>query len=184
MASVVPIGSRPKRPPPEEPLIFDHLLHYADNEYECDDAEAGKADASANVPSCHRPNPETRVRTHSTRVPSSFLRRVESFPDPVELGPHERRDTIPHVDVTRDVNGDDRDDLIVPDSDGFWVFTQRVGGVFADPVELGPSLEMPWTDKTNPWLQSLLQEVDSDRDGRTDLVFWNKDHFEVHLRAP
>ena len=29
---------------------------------------------------------------------------------------------IPHVDVTRDLNADGRDDLVVPDVDGFWVF--------------------------------------------------------------
>ena len=33
-----------------------------------------------------------------------------------------REGEIPHVDVTRDVNDDDRDDLVVPDVDGFWVF--------------------------------------------------------------
>ena len=32
-----------------------------------------------------------------------------------------RRDEIPHVDVTRDVNGDGRDNLVVPDVDGFSV---------------------------------------------------------------
>ena len=49
---------------------------------------------------------------------------------------------IPHVDVTRDVNDDDRDDLVVPDSDGFRVFIQRSDGAFADPVKIGPSTEM------------------------------------------
>ncbi|MDE2704646.1 MAG: hypothetical protein OXI35_06215, partial [Gemmatimonadota bacterium] len=44
-----------------------------------------------------------------------------------------RRDEIPHVDVTRDVNGDERDDLVVPAVDGFWVFVQRSDGAFADP---------------------------------------------------
>ena len=39
-----------------------------------------------------------------------------------------RRDEIPHVDITRDVNDDDRDDLVVPDVDGFWVFVQMEGG--------------------------------------------------------
>ena len=28
-------------------------------------------------------------------------------------------DEIPHVDITHDLNGDGRDDLVVPDSDGF-----------------------------------------------------------------
>ena len=48
-----------------------------------------------------------------------------------------RSGEIPHVDVTRDVNGDERDDLVVPDVDGFWVFVQRSDGAFADPVQIG-----------------------------------------------
>ena len=31
---------------------------------------------------------------------------------------------IPHLDVTHDLNDDNRDDLVVPDFDGFWVFIQ------------------------------------------------------------
>ena len=39
---------------------------------------------------------------------------------------------ISHVDVTQDVNDDDRDDLVVPDGNGFWVFVQIEDGGFAD----------------------------------------------------
>ena len=49
-----------------------------------------------------------------------------------------RRDEIPHVDVTRDLNADDRDDLVVPDVDGFWVLIQMSDGAFADPVKIAP----------------------------------------------
>ena len=48
-----------------------------------------------------------------------------------------RSSEIPHVNVTRDVNGDGRDDLVVPDVDGFWVFIQTSDGAFADPVQIG-----------------------------------------------
>ena len=58
-----------------------------------------------------------------------------------DLDPHPRGE-IPHVDVARDVNADGRDDLVVPDSGGFWVFVQMEGGTFADPVKIGPSTEM------------------------------------------
>ena len=96
-----------------------------------------------------------------------------------------RRGEIPHVDVTRDVNDDDRDDLVVPDSDGFWVFIQRSDGAFADPVKIGSSTDMAGIYgadgyRYDPWSQSRVHEVDCNRDGRTDLVFWNEDHFEVH----
>ncbi len=92
---------------------------------------------------------------------------------------------IPHVDVTRDVNGDGRDDLVVPGVDGFRVFTQTGAGEFADPVKIGRSTEMSriyGADgyRYTPWDESRVHEVDYDRDGLGDLVFWNEDHFEVH----
>ena len=98
-----------------------------------------------------------------------------------------RSGEIPHVDVTRDVNGDDRDDLVVnQDVDGFWVLIQMSDGAFADPVKIGPSTEAwkiyaPYGYRHAPWVQAgRIHEMDYDRDGRTDLVFWNEDHFEVH----
>ena len=96
-----------------------------------------------------------------------------------------RRGEVPHVDITRDVNDDDRDDLVVPDVDGFWVFIQMEGGAFADPVKIGPATEMGriyGADgyRYDPWSQGRIHEMDYNRDGRSDLVFWNEDHFEVH----
>ena len=98
-----------------------------------------------------------------------------------------RSGEIPHVDVTRDVNGDERDDLVVPDVDGFWVFIQMSDGAFADPVQIGTSTDMSriyGADgyRYNPWGQSRVHEMDYNRDGLSDLVFWNEDHFEVHLQ--
>ena len=95
---------------------------------------------------------------------------------------------IPHVDITHDLNSDDRDDLVIPDSDGFWVFVQTNHGAFADPVKLGPGIKMDQLYildsvdgyRCNPWSQSRIHEIDYNRDGRNDLVFWNQDHFEVH----
>ncbi len=55
-----------------------------------------------------------------------------------------RREEIPHVKLSRDVNDDGRDDLVVPDVDGFWVFIQMSDGAFADPVKIGPGADMSW----------------------------------------
>ena len=98
-----------------------------------------------------------------------------------------RKDEVPHVDVTRDVNADGRDDLVVPNSDGFYVFIQISDGAFAEKVKIGPPTEMErilGADgyRYDPWSQSRIYEVDYDRDGRTDLVFWDEDHFKVHLQ--
>ena len=98
-----------------------------------------------------------------------------------------RSSEIPHVDITRDVNDDKRDDLVVPDLNGFSVFIQMIDGTFADPVKLGPPTEMErilGADgyRYDPWSQSRVYEIDYNTDGRTDLVFWNEDHFKVHLQ--
>ena len=102
---------------------------------------------------------------------------------------------IPHVDITHDVNRDGRDDIVMPDVDGFWISTQSSDGSFTDPVKLGPPEpfldeiapedtrtcgEVGITPLTIPWYLSRVHEVDYDRDGRSDLVFWNEDHFDVH----
>lgn len=90
---------------------------------------------------------------------------------------------IPHVEITRDVNGDGRDDLVVPQVSGFAIYLQMERGAFSDPINLGPSSTPGWNARNNPWLQSLLHEFDYDRDGRTDLLFWKKDHFEAHRQT-
>ena len=94
---------------------------------------------------------------------------------------------ISHIDITQDVNGDERDDLVVPDVDGFWVFIQTSDSAFADPVKIGPSIEMDriYGDdgyRYNPWAKERVHKVDYNQDGLGDLVFWNEDHFEVHLQ--
>ena len=98
-----------------------------------------------------------------------------------------RSDEIPHVDVTRDLNADDLDDLVVPDVDGFWVFIQMSDGAFADPLKIGPPSDMSGIYgadgyRYDPWSESRVHETDYNQDGRSDLVFWNEDHFEVHAQ--
>ncbi len=98
-----------------------------------------------------------------------------------------RSGEIPHIDLSQDLNADNRDDLVVPDMDGFWVFIQMEGGVFADPIMIGPSTNISriyGADgyRYNPWGQSRVHKMDYNQDSRTDLVFWKDDHFEVHLQ--
>ena len=96
------------------------------------------------------------------------------------------RGEVLHVDVTQDVNDDGRDDLVVPRFHGFRVFVQMSGGEFADPVMVGPPTGMGriyGADgyRYDPWNQGgRIHEMDYDQDGRTDLVFWDRDHFELH----
>ncbi len=92
---------------------------------------------------------------------------------------------IPHADITRDVNRDGRDDLVVPGDDGFRVFVQTSGGEFRDAVTVGPPAGMAniyGADgyRYDPWSESRIHVTDYDGDGRPDLTSWNGDHFEVH----
>ena len=104
---------------------------------------------------------------------------------------------IPHVDITRDLNHDGRDDLVLPDIDGFWISTQVSNGSFTDVVKLGPPepfLDVPamWEGRsyremglsaaTIPVYLSRVHEFDYNQDGRSDLVFWNEDRFDVYLQ--
>ena len=98
------------------------------------------------------------------------------------------RSEVPHVDITRDVNGDGRDDLVVPHGHGFHVLVQMSGGRFADPVMVGRTTGLDRVYgadgyRYRPWKEGgRVHEIDYDQDGRTDLVFWNDDHFVVHLQ--
>ena len=102
---------------------------------------------------------------------------------------------IPYVDISRDINSDNLDDLIVPDIDGFWIATQLRDGSFTDPIKLGPPdpfldkialddtrsyREVGITPLTVHWYLSRVYQMDYDQDGRSDLVFWNAGHFDVY----
>ncbi|MDE0348106.1 MAG: VCBS repeat-containing protein [Gammaproteobacteria bacterium] len=102
---------------------------------------------------------------------------------------------VPRVDVTRDLNGDGRDDLVMPDTGGFWIALQAPDGSFSDAVMLGPPEphldghaygeprsygEAGITAEHVPWYLGRVHGMDYDRDGRRDLVFWNGGGFEVH----
>lgn len=97
----------------------------------------------------------------------------------------QRDDEIPHVDVTSDLNGDGRTDLVVPTEDGFWIATQDESGKFAPPILVGmtPNLARIYGAdgyRYDPWSQSRIHLVDFDGDGAEDLVAWNGSRFEVH----
>ncbi|MYH83306.1 VCBS repeat-containing protein [Candidatus Poribacteria bacterium] len=102
---------------------------------------------------------------------------------------------VPYVDISRDVNYDGLDDLVVPDIDGFWIATQLPDGSFTAPIKLGPPdpfldkialddsrsyREVGITPLTVHWYLSRVHQMDYDQDGRSDLVFWNADHFDVY----
>ncbi|MCY3965671.1 MAG: VCBS repeat-containing protein [Acidobacteria bacterium] len=104
-----------------------------------------------------------------------------------DFKPPRRREVV-HADISRDLNGDGRDDLVVPQNHGSHVLVQRSGGTFANPVTIGPTTEPDRVYRGDgyrylPWDEGgRVHEMDYDLDGRRDLVFWNQDHFAVHLQ--
>lgn len=91
------------------------------------------------------------------------------------------KDEILHIDISRDLNGDNLDDLAIPNAGGFSVFIQMKNGTFANPLKFKKSTD---TDmyRYNPWFFGRIHEVDYNGDGHRDLVYWDKDLFRVHLQ--
>ena len=67
---------------------------------------------------------------------------------------------------------------------------QTSGGMFAGRVKVGTSTDTPRIAapdagyRYTPWDHGRIHETDYNGDGRSDLVFWNEDHFEAHLQDP
>ena len=101
------------------------------------------------------------------------------------------------IDITADLNGDGRDDLLLPDTDGFWIALQLHDGAFAAPRKLGPPdpyssavalgatrtyAEDGITATNMPWYLRRVYQADYNHDGRDDLVFWNQRRFNVYFQ--
>lgn len=108
---------------------------------------------------------------------------------------------LPHIDITLDLNQDGRDDLVLPNFDGFWIALQAEDGSFPNMVKFGPPEpfrnqralgagsgktygEAGLTVESIPWLLSRLRQLDANHDGRMDLAFWNQNHFDIHVQEP
>ncbi len=150
-----------------------------------------------------------RLITYGEGQLSWFDPESESEQELLALGARYRaadRSRVPHVDITRDLNLDGRDDLVLPDVEGFWISTQLSDGSFGEAMMLGPTepfadstignldvnepaSESPRTygdvgvtEMTVPVYLSRIHQMDRNLDGRSDLLFWNQDRFDVHLQ--
>lgn len=104
---------------------------------------------------------------------------------------------MPSIDISRDLNGDGRDEILLPVSDRVEIYIQDEHGEFSHSLSLGPvksfkkqkaskgethsnsrSLEL----KTIPWYLNRVQSVDFNRDGKKDVVFLKSDHLYVHVQ--
>lgn len=90
---------------------------------------------------------------------------------------------LPSFDWVRDINGDDLEDVMVPDFDGFWLFLQIEAGVF----DQGKLIQMPAIMETTyrdfPWYRPAHPYfADMNLDGLQDIVFWAQDELKVFFQ--
>lgn len=111
----------------------------------------------------------------------------------------QRNEAIPVVRINRDLNGDGKEDFILPDVSGFFISLQTGPGEFSPPVRLGPPEpfrhrhalddKRPYgtpgiTRQNIGWYLSRVYNIDFNGDGLIDLGFWNENHFTVYLQNP
>ena len=88
------------------------------------------------------------------------------------------------IGLVKDLNGDGRDDVMIPDFDGWQVSVQRADASFTTPTLLGPPPSMGMGSERYVYFRA--QEpylLDHDLDGRRDLAFWVDGKFSVHHQS-
>ncbi|MCB1693528.1 MAG: VCBS repeat-containing protein [Pseudomonadales bacterium] len=91
------------------------------------------------------------------------------------------RGDLPVLDLFRDINGDGLSDLVITGFKGVSVFLQESGGNFRAPMLLDAQPVMQLTYQGSPWYEPRTMFVtDMTQDGKSDLTFWQSDHFEVY----
>ena len=93
-----------------------------------------------------------------------------------------RAGNILPIDFFRDINRDERDDLIVPDTVGYRVRLQRADGSLGDEVVLEDSSSMTVTDGIVSFESRPLYNADMNADGLSDLVIWRGNSMQVYLQ--
>lgn len=98
-------------------------------------------------------------------------------------GPNRTGDIVP-IDFFRDLNLDERDDLIVPDTAGYRVRLQREDGSLGEEVLLEQSSSMTVLDSVVSFQSRPLFSGDMNFDGLIDLGVWRGDSLLVYPQLP
>jgi len=92
-------------------------------------------------------------------------------------------DSLPQIEVSKDLNNDGLEDIAMPDFDGYQILLQKRDGSFTEPALIGSASLMNTTLEDNPWYQPRsMYSADFNQDGLDDLVFWKDNHFEVYAQ--
>lgn len=90
-------------------------------------------------------------------------------------------ESIPWMNVFKDLNGDGLDDFLIPSFEGYQVAVQRADGSFTGAVSLAAAPMMDMSYNSHPWYQAKgLFHGDMTGDGRADLIFWQDGQFGVY----
>ena len=88
--------------------------------------------------------------------------------------------TLPHINIGRDVNDDGRDDIAVPDFNGYSLWLQRADGSLGERIELPIRATARTTYGVASYRPRSLYALDYDGDGVNDLAVWDEDRFLIH----
>lgn len=111
--------------------------------------------------------------------PTDWTRRpLVSAPSVYNVPPKD----VPRVAIARDINGDGRDDLALPDFDGYWVWLQdaQANGGWTKPVKLAATPTAMSGYRSTTYRPREMYELDDDGDGRMDVAFWEDERFLVY----
>ena len=92
-------------------------------------------------------------------------------------------DIVP-IDFFRDIDGDGRDDLIVPDTAGYRIRLQGADGSFSEESLLEESSRMAVSDGGVSFESRPLFRGDTNFDGLTDLGVWRGNTLRVYRQLP
>ena len=87
---------------------------------------------------------------------------------------------VPLLDIGRDVDGDNRHDIAVPDFDGYWLWLQRPDGSFGERNKLLATPTGLVAFNAVTYRPRDLYALDYDGDNATDLAVWEKDRLLVY----
>lgn len=96
----------------------------------------------------------------------------------------QRSGMIIPIDFIRDINGDDLDDIVVPDTAGYRVRLQRNDGTLGDEVVLQGSSAMSVSDGRVSFASRPLVSGEMTGDDLHDLAVWRGDELHVYTQLP
>ncbi|NIS91391.1 MAG: hypothetical protein GTN98_15210 [Woeseiaceae bacterium] len=96
----------------------------------------------------------------------------------------QRAGMIIPIDFIRDINGDDLDDIVVPDTAGYRVRLQRLDGTLGNEVVLQGSSAMTVSDGRVSFSSRPLVSGEMTGDDLRDLAVWRGDELQIYAQLP